>query len=69
MFFPSYIRDEDTRNSKAVRYVGNVTEDTEITFEFGIKKASGKKAEKKAGKMFKLRGLSLECLYFCGKNG
>lgn len=37
-----YIRDEDNEadqsQSRAVRSVGNVTKETEITFEFGVKK-------------------------------
>jgi len=37
MLFYRYIRGEDEMTSSVTRNVGNVTTDTEITFEYGIR--------------------------------
>ena len=61
-----YFRHEETSESKVVREVGNVTAETEVTFEFGVRKQQKKKKEenkegttaKESGKMTQLSKFS-----------
>jgi hypothetical protein len=39
-----YIRGEQEKTSRVVREVGNVTADTEITFEYGVRRDEKKQA-------------------------
>ena len=43
-----YLRNEETKDSKVTKYIGNVTKSTEITFEYGVKKKT-KKPKQKTG--------------------
>ena len=46
-----YFRHEDAQEeSRVERTVGNVTKETEITFEYGIRKPPKKHSKKRAGK-------------------
>ena len=48
-----YVRDASARNNKVVREIGNVSADTEITFEFGVKtKAKKETADESSGKKY-----------------
>ena len=42
MLFYRYIRGEDEMTSSVTRSVGNVTKDTEITFEYGVRPEASK---------------------------
>jgi hypothetical protein len=41
-----YFREEESKSSQVERYVGNVTKESEITFEYGIRSAKKRKTEK-----------------------
>ncbi|XP_013416673.1 uncharacterized protein LOC106178153 [Lingula anatina] len=42
-----YIRDEESKESRATKFIGNVTVDTEVTFEYGVRHQKKQKKEKK----------------------
>ena len=42
VLFDRYIRDETEMSSSVTRNVGNVTKDTDITFEYGVRPQSSK---------------------------
>jgi len=42
MLIYRYIRDETELTSTLTRYVGNVTKDTDITFEYGVRQETSK---------------------------
>jgi len=42
MLFYRYIRDETEMTSSLTRNVGNVTKDTDITFEYGVRSQTSK---------------------------
>lgn len=47
-----YFRDDESELSLMTRHIGNVTKDTEFTFEFGVRKeAKAKRAKKKPASM------------------
>ena len=47
LYLPRYIRGEPEKTSCVVRDVGNVTKDSEVTFEYGIRRVEKKDKVKK----------------------
>lgn len=44
-----YFRTEESKESVLVIPVGNVTAQTELTYEYGVRRKGGRQTEKKAG--------------------